>query len=67
MYGLNSERFQNFHFKPKLSLLRGCHKNDNQGKFLDSYEFYLCIIFKIFNGNSQYRKGRFQENRENHI
>ena len=45
---LNSEKFQNFHFKPKLLLLRVNHKNDNQGKFLDFYEFTLYMNFAIF-------------------
>ena len=52
---LNSEKFQNVIFEPKLSFLRKNHKNDN---FLDVYQFTLNI-FPTFYENSHYQKGDF--------
>ena len=44
MTRLNSEKFQNFQFQPKLSFLSENHKNDNQNEFPDFYEFTLSMI-----------------------
>ena len=35
-----------------------------QHEFPDFYEFTLYMIFEIFNENSHFRNGHFQENRE---
>ena len=48
----------------KLAFLRENNKNDNEGEFLDFYEFTSNMIFKFFHQNHHYRNEHFQGNRE---
>ena len=44
-FRLNSEKFRNFNFEPKLSLLKGIHKKDEFPQFLQIRPIYVFVQF----------------------
>ena len=42
------KKLRNFHFKPKLPVLRENHKSHNKSEFPDFYEFTLYMNLKFF-------------------
>ena len=67
MNRLNSEKFQNCHFEPKLSFSSENHKNFSLNEFPEFYLSTLYIIFQNFHENSHYVNCHFRRNFENHI
>ena len=57
--GLSAVKFQNFHFQFEIVIF--------EEKSIKMITMVNTSVLGILNGNSHYRNGHFQENRENHL
>ena len=58
---LNSDKFQSFHFKAKLSFLRESHTNDYLGEFPDFHPIYDSPFCENGQSNNGYFHVKFKK------